>query len=342
MPPPARSGLIAGGNFVVDTVMRIDRFPDQDMLANIVDEARANGGGPYNVLCDLRALGAGFSLEAVGLVGEDENGAWIRRDCLEHGIDVTQLHSAPGLTTSYTQVMTVESTGRRTFFHRRGANSHLDTHHFDFSRTPARLFHLGYLMLLDRLDAIDDHGSTGAARVLQAAREAGLETSVDLVSVDHPSFRATVSPALPWIDHLILNEVEAGRLLERPLAADDCPALAAAARQLLGAGVRQTVVIHTEAGAVVATADDTHALGALQMPAEFCRGSNGAGDAFAAGYLYGLHEGWPTPDRLRLAIAAAAASLSDPSPSAGVRPVEECLALASRHPARPWAVRLEA
>src|SRR5690606_34566152 len=164
-----RSGVLAGGNFVVDTIMRVDRFPDEQMLANIIDEARANGGGPYNVLRDLAAMRAGFPLAAIGLVGDDDNGAWIRRDCTDHGIDVNHLHVGGGMTTSYVHVIPVAGTGRRTFFHRRGANSELDVHHFDFSRTTARIFHYAYFMLLDRLDAVDADGVSGAARVLKAA-----------------------------------------------------------------------------------------------------------------------------------------------------------------------------
>lgn len=34
-----------------------------------------------------------------------------------------------------TDVMTVESTGERTFFHHRGANAELGSEHFDFSKS---------------------------------------------------------------------------------------------------------------------------------------------------------------------------------------------------------------
>jgi sugar/nucleoside kinase (ribokinase family) len=172
--------------------------------------------------------------------------------------------------------------------------------------------------------------------VLAAARTAGLETSVDLVSVDHPEFRAVVRAALPNVDHLLLNEIEAGRILRRPVPADDAGAVAAAAGELLALGVRCSVAIHTAAGGAVASPGGTETLGALQLPSGFCRGSNGAGDAFAAGYLFGVHEGWAPADRLRLAIGTAAASLTDPSPSAGVRPVADCLHLVEVHPPRPW------
>ena len=337
-PHPDRAGLLAGGNFIVDTVVRIDRFPKEDMLANILDESRSNGGGPYNVLRNLAALSADFPLGAIGMVGDDDNGVWIRNDLRTHGIETDQLHTTATAATSHTQVMTVQSSGRRTFFHHRGANALLSPRHFDFTRPPrARLFHLGYLMLLDTLDALDADGRTGASRVLEAACHSGLCTSVDLVSVEHADFGASVRPSLPWVDHLIINEVEAGRLLQRELPADNLPELTAAAADILHLGVRQAVVIHTVAGCVfMSRHDGTHALGALQLPEEWCVGSNGAGDAFAAGYLYGLHDGWSADARLQLAVCAAAASLADPSPSGGIGSVEACLALALRFSTRAW------
>ena len=106
----------------------------------------------YNVLIDLARLQAPFPLSAVGLVGDDAAGEYIRRDCQAHGIDTRQLHVTQEAPTSYNDVMTVKSTGRRTFFLRRGANAFLDAEHFDFTQSNARIFHLGYLLLLDRLD----------------------------------------------------------------------------------------------------------------------------------------------------------------------------------------------
>jgi sugar/nucleoside kinase (ribokinase family) len=95
--------------------------------------------------------------------------------------------------------------------------------------------------------------------------------------------------------------------------------------------VRRTVTIHTERGAVAATHEGEHGIQAsLQLPAGFSRGATGAGDAFAAGLLYGLHEGWPLQKRLLLAVSVAASSLADPTPSAAVLSVHECLGLSER------------
>lgn len=324
-----RSGILSAGNFIVDYVKIIDHYPQQDMLASIQSESQANGGGPYNVLKDLAAMQAGFPLAACGLVGDDANGHWIRQDCAAHGIDATQLHSTAERSTSYTDAMTVQSSGRRTFFHQRGANALFAEEHCDCSQTQARILHLGYLMLLDHMDSFDAEGRTHASRLLEKAQASGLVTSVDMVSTENPRFREIALSALPYTDHLIINEIEAARVLSRPLAADDFQSLLSAAQEILAMGVQQSVTIHVEHGATACTRDgQAHIQASLSLPAGFSQGATGAGDAFAAGLLYGLHEGLSLPERLHLAVCTAAASLSHPTPSGGMKPVKECLALA--------------
>src|ERR671912_163252 len=68
----------------------------------------------------------------------------------------------------------------------------------------------------------------------------------------------------------------------------------------------------------------------LRVPASYIQGAAGAGDAFASGVLFGLHEGGPVDDALRLGVCAAAASLAHPTCSEGVLSRTECLALATR------------
>src|SRR6187431_2294351 len=140
----SRTGLLAAGNFIVDYVKIIDYFPREEMLASILRESSANGGGPYNILKDLAKMGAGFPLAAAGLIGNDSTGRWILDDCAVHGIDTSRLRQTDSVSTSYTDAFTVESTGRRTFFHQRGANALLAPDHFEFTGVTARLFYLGY------------------------------------------------------------------------------------------------------------------------------------------------------------------------------------------------------
>jgi sugar/nucleoside kinase (ribokinase family) len=326
-----RSGILAGGNWIVDKIKFIDTYPQQDALANITSESVANGGSPFNLLIDLARLGAPFPLAGVGLIGSDADGEWISRQCGTHRIngDQIQLHSTAH--TSYTDVMTVRSTGRRTFFHNRGANAFLDDAHFDFTSHPAKIFHLGYLLLLDRLDQSDAEFGTIAAKVLSRAREAGFKTSVDVVSEDSQRFAQVVLPALKHVDYCILNEFELERttgLRIRLESGIDLVALQKAAQQLLAAGVREWVIVHFPEGACALNqAGHFRVQGSLQLPQSEIVGTVGAGDAFAAGLLYGLHENLPIETALQYGVCVAASCLRGAGSSDAICSLEECLQL---------------
>jgi sugar/nucleoside kinase (ribokinase family) len=327
-----RRGLLAAGNFIIDHVKIIDAYPAPEMLCNISAKTSSNGGGPYNVLKDLAKLGAPFPLSALGLIGEDVDGAWILEDCARHGIDTTQLQPWPNTDTSYTDAMTVEATGQRTFFHHRGANAVLGPEHVDFSQVTAKWFYLGYILLLDNLDALDVDGCTGASIVLERAKAAGLTTVVDFVSVPDPDVQAIASSALPFIDVLFVNEIEAGLVLGRELRGDneedlvDWQVLESACRGLVALGVGQRVILHCRHGAIAVSASgEVVRQTSVNVPDEAIVGSTGAGDAFAAGVLYGMHEDWPIGRSLKLGVCAAAISLGAGSPSDGMLPVEQCL-----------------
>src|SRR2546430_2558505 len=174
-----RSGLLAGGNWIIDQVKLIDVYPQPEQLGNIRGQSQGTGGAPYNVLIDLAKSGAPFPLFGAGLVGKDSLGEQILDDCRQHKIDVRHLSATPKAPTSYTDVMTEQRHGRRTFFHARGANALWRGEGLDFSKIRARLFHLGYLLLLDELDEPDGRYGTKAARLLASAQAAGVKTSVD-------------------------------------------------------------------------------------------------------------------------------------------------------------------
>ena len=328
-----RRGILAGGNWIIDHVKVIDAWPEQDTLVSILRQSSSNGGSPYNILLDLAKLGATFPLSGIGLVGDDENGRSILADCRAHGIDTAQLQTTRDAATSYTDVMTVEKTGRRTFFHQRGANAHLDVEHFRFEGSNARIFHLGYALLLDRLDTLDN-GRPRACTVLEAARAAGLQTSLDCVSEAGTRFQTIVKPMLPYVDTLFANDFEAEKLTGIPLRRGekiDPAAVREAGRALLAAGVQAWAVLHfPEAVYACHVGGEEHWQPSLRVPASEIAGAAGAGDALAAGILLGLHEDWPMAQGLKLGVAAAAASLSHPTCSAGVGTIDACSALAQR------------
>jgi len=336
----SRRGLLAGGNWIIDQVKIIDVYPQPEQLANIRSQYEGTGGAPYNVLIDLARAGAPFPLFGAGLVGDDALGARILADCKAHRIDTRHLRTTPKAPTSYTDVMTEAGNGRRTFFHARGANALWRGEDLNFKKIPARLFHLAYLLLLDALDVPDDAYGTKAARLLAAAREAGLRTSVDVVSEDSDRFVQIVTPALQHVDYCILNEIEAGRTtgfkIRQPDGQVDAVALRHAAGALLQRGVRELVVIHFPEGAFARTrrGEDVWQ-SSLRLPPGYIAGTAGAGDAFCAGVLWGLHEGWELQRTLLTGVCLAAASLAEATCTAGVKSLKQALALAKKFGFRP-------
>jgi sugar/nucleoside kinase (ribokinase family) len=328
-----RNGILAAGNWIVDQVKMIDAYPSQDTLANISSVSMSNGGSPYNVLKDLALLGADFPLEGIGLLGEDGFADYILEDCRKHGILTTQLHKRAGANTSITDVMTVQETGRRTFFHARGANGLLDESYFDLEKTHAKIFHLGYLLLLTRLDFLDEDQNTGASRILKKASYLGFKTSVDVVSESSERFPKIVKPSLPFTDYLFVNEFEAGRITGMDLMEEGKVSIAKAkqaSRQLLDWGVRDWVLLHFPNGALASHKDGSIVFQpSLAIPNEKVLGAAGAGDAFAAGVLYGLHENWDILKCLKAGVCTAGMSLFHPSCSDGIQRLQEVLTLES-------------
>jgi sugar/nucleoside kinase (ribokinase family) len=308
-----RLGITAAGNWIVDRVKTIDAWPQEERLANILSESRAGGGGAHNVIIDLALLKAPFPLRGAGVVGHDEDGKWLLAEAFQLGVDISAIRTTKEQPTSFTDVMTVKSTGRRTFFHNRGANRLLEERDLDPGNS--RIFHLAYLLLLDRIDPL-------AARILQRIRATGAKTSVDLVSAEKARYQEVVIPALDHIDYLILNEIEAGECTGlRIRLADgsfDRDALAAAAKQLYR---NNLVVIHVPEGAFAHSKDGD--LWVPSKPPMKMVSTVGAGDAFCAGVLYGLHEEWSLQQCLDLGHLAAGACLSHESTTGGLRPVSE-------------------
>jgi len=320
----------------VDKLKVVDTYPTQDALANILGESAGNGGSPFNILVDLAKLGATFPLNGIGLTGDDADGAWMREVCAQYGIGTDQLHTHATAHTSYTDVMTVKSTGRRTFFHQRGANAFLAPRHFDFNSSTAKIFHLGYLLLLDELDKPHARHGTVAASILKKAQDAGLKTCVDVVSEDGNRFSKIVRPALRFANYCFLNELEAERTtgiqIRRADGTPDEAALVRAAGELLAAGVQDWVIIHFPGGAFAASlGGEDIQQGSVKVPQKTIEGTAGAGDAFAAGVLLGLHDGKPMQDCLRTGVCAAAASLSRTSCSDGIKNARQCLALGKKY-----------
>ncbi len=323
-----RKGIISAGNWIIDKVKIIDVLPERNMLANIKEVVFGTGGCPFNVLVDLAKMKTGIPLQGIGVIGDDKEGEYILKTLEKNNIDSNHIIKTKDLATSYTDVMTEEKTGNRTFFHYRGANALLDEQHFQHIESNAAIFHLGYLLLLDKLDAEDDKYGVKAARILDELRQQGFKTSVDVVSESSDRFKKIVTPCLPYTDYLIVNEVEAGQIAGLEIRKKDDSInknnVFEAAESLLNKGVNKIVVIHFPEGGYAQTKKGIkHFEPSFKVKDGEIKGTAGAGDAFCAGMLYALHEEWDLDQSLTFANASARFNLTSPTCTEAAPTIEE-------------------
>ena len=330
--------ITLAGNIIVDNVKTITAWPDKGMLVPITAVKRAPGGAVPNSGIDLKRLDPSIEVAAVGKVGADDSGDFVTAFMRENGLDVSGIQRVDDVPTSFTDVMTVAETGERTFFNMHGADSRLVPEDINPAALGgSRIFHLGYLLLLDGLDADDAEYGTKAARLLAKIQAAGIKTSLDIVSEQSDRFARIVRPALKHCDYVVINEVEGGRATGLPAVDADGRTTAANLHRicdaLFGLGVKEQVVVHCPELSVSLDRDGKFvALPSLDLPKGWIKGSVGAGDAFCAGMLYSFLKGMSPEEGMRLASCAAAMNLSAADSVSAATSLSGTLALEARFP----------
>ncbi len=340
--PSPRAGIVCAGTLLVDAGKVIDAYPALDHLATIEQVTLSTGGPALNMAVDLRQLGASFPVGVVGVVGDDENAAFILAACLRLGISTSGVRKLPGAVTSFTDAMVERDGGRRTMFHHSGANALFDVSSVEVESLGAAMLHAGAPGIHPIMDRPRPGGGTGWSALLERAQAAGMHTNMELVSLEPGRLAAAARPCLPYLDSIVINEFEAGAVtgIDAPVPVADGPvdwaALEVMALGLIERGVAALAVVHFPAGCVAAAPGGrTWRQGSVRLTRDQVRSTTGAGDAFAAGVILGLHEGWPTERCLRLGVASAAACVRDPSTSGGIKRAGACLADADQAGYRP-------
>lgn len=322
-----RRGIVLAGTVILDIVTIVDHWPAEETVALIQRTEHGAGGPPHNAAAGLVKLGAPFPVTLLGSVGDDDYGSIFCAKAAALGLETAPLRKVAGAITSHTIVMSSAATGRRTFFHQAGVNATLALDDLLPPDEAARLFYVGAPGIARGLDE-----TAGWPRLLREGRARGFKTCLELVSVAPQVLRDLVRPCLPHCDYLVVNDFEAGAIAGLAVTRDgrlDWDAAARACRRLLEMGVAGLAAIHHPDGAVAVSAGGEEARrGSVIVPTQDIAGSVGAGDAFYAGVIFGIHEGWPLPRCLDLGNAAAATSLHSPTTSASIRPWAECLAYA--------------
>ncbi len=331
-----RKGITVAGNMIVDNLYPIQGLPGAGELTTILDGiSMATGGALCNCIVDLARLDKTLPLIALGRVGKDSQGEEILSSLGQYeNIDLSQIKKE-GIT-SFTAVMHDVTTTQRTFFHYRGANAAFSIDDIDFSLINSKIFHIGYILLLDALDQEDDEFGTKMARLLHDAQKSGLLTSFDVVSETSDRFTKFVPPAMRYADYCIINEIEAENSTSIKLRDDSglllLDNIPKALKKMKEMGVSRWAVIHSREGGYGLDENNQYfEIASLELPEGFIKGTVGAGDAFCSGVLYAAHEDKTLKEALEYGTATAAASLSMAGASEGVLPIDQVMELYERY-----------
>jgi sugar/nucleoside kinase (ribokinase family) len=322
-----RKGIVLSGTVILDIVHMVDHWPEQESVAFVSRSEYGAGGPPHNAAAGLMRLGADFPVTLQGVVGDDAYGAIFCEQARSYGLSDQHIRRLPNSVTSHTQVMTTIGTGRRTFFHQPGVNAVLAPDMLLPTSDAAKIFYLGSPGIAKNMD---DHGHW--ADVLRAAKARGFITALEMVPLETSILQKHVPQLLPLVDYFVVNDHEAASVTGMSVTNDkafDWDRATQACHMLLDRGVAKLAAIHHPDGAVaVGRTQGVAKAHAVNIRPDEIIGTVGAGDAFFAGVLFGLHEDWPLDQCLALGNATAATSLFSPTTSASIRPWKECLAFA--------------
>lgn len=234
------------------------------------------GGDALNEASVLAALGKKVHLETV--IGEDTAGAMIENYCGQLGISLGKNHRKKELQTGINVVL-VQENGERSFLTgRRGSLRQLGLS--DITRPfpeDGGIFCLASMFVSPLL------GVSEMAELFRQAKSQGMLVCADMTKRKNGERVEDIREALSYVDYLMPNEEEAALLTGKASARESAEALleAGAGCVIVKCGKRGCYLCTKEMGRYVPAAADV-----------LCVDTTGAGDSFAAGFVYGLSQGW--------------------------------------------------
>lgn len=302
--------IIGMGNALVDVLVRIDddslleklhlpkgsmQLIQEDTLSEIrkytsgMKIHRSTGGSAGNTVCALAALGAnpGF----IGKVGQDETGAFFGDTLRQRGVNalLTTCDLPSGIASTF-----ISTDGERTFGTYLGAAATLRAE--DLSR---KMF-AGYNYLYIEGYLLQDHDLM--LRAVQLAKEEGLQVCLDMASYN------VVEAERDFFDQLIVKYVDI-------VFANESEALAYTGKaphealEEIASKCSIAVVKTGKEGSLVKKGIEVIQL--LSCPVDNVLDTTGAGDFYAAGFMYGLTCGYSLEKCVQISTILATAVIQE-------------------------------
>jgi ribokinase len=275
--------VVGMGAMNMDQLYLVERILSDGEIA-VNDFASQAGGSAANTICGLAKLGVrtGF----VGAVGDDEAGRKLVDDLVRCSVEVSQISVKKGATGS--TLCLSDKRGRRAIYVMPGANSLLGAEDIDLEYiSQAKIFHLSSFVHEAQFEL---------QKRLVAQLPSGVKVSFAPGSIYAARGAEQLAPLLKRTYLLFVNRKEMGQLTGKDFAAGSRRCLEQGCHTVvttLGnvnmrlAGRQREAVV---AGHILSK-DGEHFIESRAKQSQPVVDTTGAGDAFAAGFLYGVIKG---------------------------------------------------
>ena len=282
LPDDREFDAVGFGLNAVDHLVVVPAYPEFDTKTRLLEHVQSAGGQTASAMVALQRLG--LRTAYAGRFGSDPEGAFGLATLKAEGVDVELTEVVEGAKTQIAFIIVDVRTGERTIIWDRDERLA-----YGEDEAPEGFAARGRVLHLDA------HDPPACVRIAQEARQAGT-----IVSADVDNLYEGLPALLPLLDVLISSKEFPKRLTG---ITDERAALVQTRRLLrTDAVVGMTL---GERGAVIYHEESFLEAHAFPVPGG-CRDTTGAGDAFHAGFIYGMLQGEQIEACMNLGCAVAA------------------------------------
>lgn len=270
----------------VDHLIVVPQYPAFDAKIRFVEHRQAAGGQTATAMVALQRLG--LKTAYAGRFGSDKEGKFGLETLVSEGVDIEYAEVIDGARNQVAFIIIDARNGERTIIWNRD-----DRLSYRADEAPVELAGRGKIL------HVDAHDPPACARMARAAREAGT-----IVSADIDNIYDGLPELLPFIGVLITSRSFPHRLTG---IADERASLVELKARYGCAVVGLTKGVE---GALIYCEGQFFESPSFRVPGG-CRDTTGSGDAFHAGFIYGLLKEETIEASLRTANALAALKCRD-------------------------------
>lgn len=265
----------------VDHLIVVPHYPEFDTKTRFTHHQESAGGQTASAMVALQRLG--LKTAYAGRFGSDEAGRFGWRSVADEGVNLAYAETIEGADTQTAFIIIDARSGERTIIWDRDERLSYGSDEAPLELAPrGRVLH------------VDAHDPPACAAMARAARQAGT-----IVTADIDNVYDGLPELLPLIDVLITSSEFPRRLT----GISDLRAYLIEAKARFGCAIVGATL--GERGAIVLCEGEFIESPAFEVPGG-CRDTTGAGDAFHAGFIYGMLRDEDLEACLKLGNALAA------------------------------------